>query len=131
MSACKIPKDFKPRILVRKTLAGTPLPPKQPEHYADFERKKTDSSEEPEECEVLFDSPDTKIAIIFTIVATGEDRFRIGDINPFQPVEKTVSFNHQSFQWMTDNPETEFETGDKIQYTQKTGGMDYHVTLIF
>lgn len=130
MAKYLFPSDFKPRITVEKSMAGTPLQPKQPDHYAYCENKE-DPLEEREECVILFDSQDTDITIIFTVVAAGQDTFRIKDPVSFKPVKSTVRFNRMDYEQLKENPGSEFEIGDRISYEWTAHHCTYKVTLTF
>lgn len=130
----RIPRDFKPEIVVLKSLAGTPQTPIQPRHFARFRRRNRWSLTKPEMCAVRFDSRDANKTINFTVVAIGNGVFRLADhqLFNFQPVRNTVRFKHRmTYTDMEKNPETEFETGDKIEYTRIAGASECRVTLTF
>ena len=130
MATNSFPSDFKPRITVEKSMAGTPLQPKQPSHYAYCE-KNEDPIKEQEEYVILFDSQDTAVSIIFTVVAAGENTFRIKDPDSFKPVKSTVKFNKMDYQQLKENPDSEFEIGDRISYEWIVHHCTYKVTLTF
>lgn len=128
----RIPGDFKPVITVTKTLAGTPQPPIQGEHYARIRRMHRWSLFKPEQCRVHFDSKDTNIDIPFTVTATQRGLFIIENVRgSFVRVRRTVMFNHSDYDKICQNPSTEFETGDTITYSRSTGETVYEVRLTF
>lgn len=130
----RIPGDFKPEIVVLKSLAGTPQPPVQPRHFARFRRINRFSLTKPEMCAVRFDSADVNKIINFKVVATGNGQFRMGDLqlSNFLPVRHTVKFKQKlDYDKMAANQSESFETGDKIVYTRTIGVCEYKVTLTF
>lgn len=81
-----------------------------------------------------FDSADVNKIINFTVVATGNGKFRMGDLqlSNFLPVRHTVKFKQKlDYDKMAANQSESFETGDKIVYTRTIGVCEYKVTLTF